>query len=74
MKKKDNLKGVVVPFYNALRHKLLKLDHKKGMVTILIEDRGERIQQFETLLSQLWSELFIHACPWCVRDLNNLIY
>jgi hypothetical protein len=44
MKKKDNLKGVVDPFYNTLRHKLLKLDHKKGMVTIPIEDRGERFQ------------------------------
>jgi hypothetical protein len=46
------MKGVVDPFYNALRHKLLKLDHKMGMVTIPIENRGKRIQQFETLLSQ----------------------
>ena len=43
------------------------------MVTIPIEDRGERFQQFDTLWSH-WSEPFIHACPWCVRDLNNLIY
>jgi hypothetical protein len=54
-----------------MRHKLLKPDHKKVMVTIPIEDRGERFQQFDTLWSH-WSEPFIRGCPWCGRDLNNL--
>ena len=43
------------------------------MVTIPIEDRGERFQQFDTLWSH-WSEPFIRGCPWCDRELNNLIY
>jgi hypothetical protein len=43
------------------------------MVTIPIEDRGERFQQFDTLWSH-WSKPFIRGCPWCDRELNNLIY
>ena len=42
------------------------------MVTIPIEDRGERFEQFDTLWSH-WSEPFIRGCSWCGRDLHNLI-